>query len=433
VSRRPDDGHAAPADPAQARGDSAGRPTISRRALLTRSGLVAAGAATAGLAGVLGPESTAAAVDDPASAIPFYGPHQAGITTPVQQRLVLAAFDVTGSRADLVDLLAAWTDAAARLTAGEPLEGATGAEDPPSDTGEAAGLPASRLTLTLGFGPTLFDDRLGRGARRPAAREPLPPFPGDALAPARSDGDLCIQACADDPQVAFHAVHNLTRLGLGTVQLRWMQSGFGPTASAGPSRATPRNLLGFRDGTRNLDVTDPGALRRHVWVQAGSDQAWMTGGTYLVARRIRTHLEQWDRSPLAEQERTIGRVRATGAPLGSRHEHDPVDLAALDSHGMPHIPDGAHIRQAAPATNHGAALLRRGYSYADGMDPASGELDAGLLFLCFQQDPRTQFVAIQQRLAGQDALHEYLTHTASALFACPPGARPGRPWGHGLI
>jgi len=191
-------------------------------------------------------------------------------------------------------------------------------------------------------------------------------------------------------------------------------------------------IYGFRDGTDNLVPTDAGAMAAHVWV-GGGDRAWMRGGSYLVARRIRVRLEAWDRSTLGDQERTIGRVKATGAPIGSALERDPVDLEALDSFGALRIPSGAHIRVAAPSTNHGAAILRRGYSFADGVDPSTGELDAGLFFLCFQKDPTTQFVPIQQRLAGQDSLTTYLVHTGSGVFACPPGTAPGRPWGHGLV
>jgi deferrochelatase/peroxidase EfeB len=301
------------------------------------------------------------------------------------------------------------------------------------DTGEGLDLPASRLTLTVGYGPSLFDGRFGLASKRPAALVELPAFPGDALDPTRSDGDLCIQACADDTQVAFHAVHNLTRIALGTATLRWIQFGFGRTAAPGAGAATPRNLLGFKDGTDNLVSTSEGAMSAHVWVDDHTDQAWMTGGTYLVARRIRTHLEAWDRSTLRDQERTIGRVKGSGAPLGRTAERDPVDLAALDSSGAPRIPVDAHIRLAAPASNHGAALLRRGYSFADGIDPATGQLDSGLFFLCFQKDPTRQFIPVQQKLAGQDALARYLVHTGSAVFACPPGTAPGRPWGHGLL
>jgi deferrochelatase/peroxidase EfeB len=287
--------------------------------------------------------------------------------------------------------------------------------------------------VTVGYGPSLFDGRFGLAAKRPRALVDLPGFAGDALDPSTSGGDLCIQACADDPQVAFHAVHNLARIALGTATIRYLQVGFGRTASAGTGSVAPRNLLGFRDGTNNLDPTDPDAMRRFVWVDDDSDQRWMLGGSYLVARRIRIHLEAWDRSTLGDQEQTIGRVKATGVPLGATAEDAPLDLSYLDRVGEPRIPEDAHIRVAAPVTNHGAAILRRGYSFVDGVDPTTGELDAGLFFVCFQKSPTDQYVQIQQRLAGQDALSQYLVHTGSGIFACPPGTGPGRPWGHGLL
>ena len=406
-------------------------PAFSRRRLLAGTGLAGAAAvAAAALPGSAGADPTVGASG---ATIPFHGAHQQGIATPEQARMVFASFDVTTDRAGLATTLADWTDAAEQLTAGRPLAGPADTFAPPADTGEATDLPASRLTLTLGYGPTLFDDRFGLATRRPAVLVDLPAFAGDALDPSRSGGDLCIQACADDAQVAFHAVHTLARLGLGAVTLRWMQVGFGRTASPGGGGGTPRNLLGFKDGTDNLVPTDDGAMDRHVWVPHHTDQPWMSGGTYLVARRIRVHLEAWDRSTLGDQERTIGRVKSTGAPLGKSAERDAVDLGALDSLGEPRIPAGAHIRVAAPATNHGAAILRRGYSFADGLDPTSGELDAGLFYVCFQQDPTRPFVPIQQRLADQDSLTEYLVHTGSGVFACPPGTSPGSPWGHGLL
>lgn len=405
---------------------------LSRRQMLAGSGLATAAlVAAAGTSTVAGADPTSSG---PGTTEPFHGPHQGGIATPEQARLVFAAFDVTGTDpAALARLLTTWTRAAEQMTAGQALAGASGTFAPPMDTGEATDLPAARLTLTVGFGTTLFDGRFGLSARRPTALADLPAFPGDALEPGRSGGDLCIQACADDPQVAFHAIHNLARLGLGTVTLRYLQVGFGRTASAGGSSTTPRNLLGFKDGTDNLVPSDAGAMDRFVWVDGASDQSWMHGGSYLVARRIRVHLEAWDRSTLGDQERTIGRAKGTGAPLGSTHERDPVDLAALDDFGAAKIPDTAHIRAAAPSTNHGAAILRRGYSFADGVDPATGELDAGLFFICFQRDPANQFVRIQRRLANQDALTTYLSHAGSGLFACPPGPEVRRPWGHGLV
>ncbi len=409
---------------------------LSRRRLLTGTGLATAGV----IAAATGTARASATPTDPASdpagtatVAPFRGAHQAGITTPEQSRLVFATFDVTAVGTDqLRELLAGWTAAAARLTAGENVDGPGGAFAPPPDTGEALGLGPASLTITVGFGPTLFDGRYGLAARRPAALVDLPPFAGDALQAQYSGGDLCIQACADDAQVAFHAIHNLTRLALGSATLRTLQVGFGRTA-AGGSGATPRNLLGFRDGTANLDPGDDTAMNRFVWVDKASDQPWMNGGTYLVARRVRIHLEAWDSSTLGDQEQTIGRVKASGAPLGGTSESDPVDLSASGPDGQPLIPDSAHIRVASPSLNGGQALLRRGYSFADGVDPRSGELDAGLFFVCFQKDPRRQFIPIQTRLSGSDALAGYLIHTGSGIFACPPGVGGNRSWGSGLL
>jgi deferrochelatase/peroxidase EfeB len=408
------------------------RPAFSRRQLLAGTGLAGAAVVVAGTAG------SAAAAPPPVGAgatgtHPFHGDHQSGIATPEQARMVFATFDVTTDKAGLAQMLATWTGAAATMADGRALTGSTQSSAPAADTGEAVGLPPSRLTVTLGYGPTLFDDRFGLAGLRPRALVDLPAFAGDQLDPTRSGGDLCVQACADDPQVAFHAVHNLARLGLGSAVLRHVQLGFGRTASAGVGDATPRNLLGFKDGTDNLVGSDPTAMQEFVWVDDAADQPWMVGGSYLVARRIRVHLEAWDRSTLDDQQQTIGRVKGSGAPLGRTDEHAPLDLAGLDSFGAPRIPDSAHVRLAAPATNHGAAILRRGYSFVDGVDPTTGELDAGLFFICFQKRPADQFVPIQQRLAAQDALAQYLVHTGSGIFACPPGTAPDRPWGQGLV
>ncbi len=394
--------------------------------------MATAAVVTGGSIPASGADTTAGSVNG--STVPFYGEHQAGVATPEQSRMVFAAYDVTApDAAGLRALLEEWTQAAARMTAGQQLDGPQGDFAPPPDTGEALDLSPSRLTVTVGFGPSLFDDRFGLGSRRPEALIDLPAFPGDELDPTRSGGDLCIQACADDPQVAFHAVHDLTRLALGSATVRYLQLGFGRTAGSGAKSPSPRNLLGFRDGTDNLVPSDTGSMDRFVWVDDRTDQRWMSGGTYLIARRIRIHLESWDRSTLGEQERTIGRIKATGAPLGGQHEYDPVDLGTLAADGTFVVPYDAHIRVASPDTNHGAAILRRGYSFADGVDPISGELDAGLFFICFQKDPANQFVPVQQRLALQDALTRFVLHTGSGIFACPPGVAQGEHWGHGLL
>jgi deferrochelatase/peroxidase EfeB len=225
-------------------------------------------------------------------------------------------------------------------------------------------------------------------------------------------------------------VRNLTRLARGVAILRWTQQGFGRTSSTTTAQATPRNLMGFKDGTNNLRTDLPG-FEPQVWVPEEDGPAWMVGGSYLVVRRIRIHIEVWDRSSLLDQTRTIGRTKVEGAPLGATREHDRLDLAAMKD-GEPVIPVDAHVRLANQDAN-GIHLLRRGYSFTDGIKPATGQLDAGLFFLAYQRDPRTQFVPLQQRLAG-DALNEYIQPVGSALFAVPPGSPgPGQALGRALF
>jgi deferrochelatase/peroxidase EfeB len=393
---------------------------FTRRRLLFCAGAGGLAAAAGGGGFALGRET---APDDghAEQIVAFHGEHQAGIATAAQDRLHFAAFDVQdGLRAgDLRALLREWSSAAERMTAGRLVGDDAGEQlAPPADTGEALGLTPARLTVTFGLGPSLFDDRFGLAASRPAPLRDLPPLPGDELDPGRSGGDLCAQACADDPQVAFHAVRNLARIGRGAVTVRWSQLGFGRTSSTSRAQATPRNLLGFKDGTRNLKAEDAADLARHVWVAGdrAGEPAWLRGGTYLVARRIRMLIEVWDRASLGDQEQTIGRHKASGAPLGGREEFDAPNLARL--------PADSHVRLAAPASNAGVALLRRGYSFTDGLDDRLGQLDAGLFFLSFQRDPDA-FVRVQRRLGSTDALNEYIKHVGSGVWAIPPGARRG--------
>ncbi|MFE0081915.1 iron uptake transporter deferrochelatase/peroxidase subunit [[Kitasatospora] papulosa] len=407
-------------------GEPAGVTAPSRRALLGWGGAgLARGAEAAGgaVAAVRSGGGTEPASDNGA-AVPFHGAHQAGIATAVQDRLHFAAFDVTTKdRAELIALLGEWTRAAERMTAGRAVgEGAYGgaAEAPPDDTGEALGLRPSRLTLTIGFGPSLFaKDRFGLEDRRPEALVDLPKFPGDNLDAARSGGDLCVQACADDPQVAVHAIRNLARIGMGRTAVRWSQLGFGKTSSTTPGTQTPRNMMGFKDGTRNIAGTDEAALTKHVWAGAADGTDWMAGGSYLVARRIRMHIETWDRAPLQEQEDIFGRDKGEGAPVGKAKERDEPFLKAM-------LPT-AHVRLAHPDSNDGATILRRGYSFTDGTD-GLGRLDAGLFFLAYQRDVRRGFIPVQRRLAASDALNEYIQHVGSAVFAVPPGVRDADDW-----
>jgi deferrochelatase/peroxidase EfeB len=409
---------------------------VKRRHAIGLGAVGIAGAGAGLAASRLLPEPAAHAADPAAEAIEFYGAHQAGIVTPAQDRLHFAAFDViTSDREELVELLKAWTAAAARMCGGDYAGpgGAVGGDvyAPPEDTGEAQGLPASGLTLTIGFGPSLFQDadgadRFGIAAKRPDALAELPGFPLDDLDPAISGGDLCIQACANDPQIAVHAVRNLARIGFGTVSIRWSQLGFGRTSSTSQAQATPRNLMGFKDGTANLKAEDGDLLDEHLWVGDGDGADWLAGGSYLVARRIRMMVETWDRTSLTEQEAIFGRDKSEGAPLSGGSEFDEPDFDA-ERDGAPAIPVNAHVRLAHPSSNDGARLLRRGYSFVDGSDEL-GRLNAGLFFIAYQRDPATGFIPVQQALAKSDTLNEYIKHTSSALFACPPGVADGSDW-----
>jgi deferrochelatase/peroxidase EfeB len=407
---------------------------ISRRHLLASAGIGAAGIGLGGVGYVVGQDSAEASGDGTGS-VPFYGEHQAGIDTPAQDRLHFAAFDLlTESRAELRELMREWSRAAAEMTAGEMI-GDVNDEllAPPDDTGETVGLMPSNLTVTFGFGPGLFErPRLGLAGQRPAALKPIPPLPADELDALESGGDICVQACSDDPQVAFHAIRNLARIGRGTVAMRWSQLGFGRTSSTSRSQDTPRNLMGMKDGTANIRAEDTEAMRRHVWLGSGDGPGWMRGGSYVVTRRIRMLLEVWDRSSLEDQEQTIGRHKYSGAPLGRSDEFDPLPLDAQVD-GRPLIPVDAHVRLASASANDGERILRRGYSFTDGVDERLGELEAGLFFIAFQRDPEKQFVAIQRRLGSHDALNEYIKHVGSAVFAVPPGASKGGYVGQTLL
>lgn len=422
---------------------------------LTRRGLLGSAAATGGGLVLAGGGYAVGAGTDPGDAagtragagtgrVPFHGRHQSGILTAQQDRLHFAAFDLISDRPqDVRDLLRTWTAMAARLQAGLPADEDAGSElAPPTDTGEAAGLLTSRLTVTIGLGPGLFrdpdgGDRMGLARRAPRVLRPLPALPGDELQAAISGGDLCVQACADDPQVAFHAVRNLARAARGVAVMRWSQLGFGRTSSTSRAQETPRNLLGFKDGTNNITAEDPRAeLDASVWHDpADRGAAWMTGGSYLVSRRIRMLIEVWDRASLQDQEVTIGRHKLSGAPLGERRERDPLPLDRRGADGEPVIPVSAHVRLAAPEVNDGIRILRRGYSFTDGFDAQLGQLDAGLFFLAYMRDPGRQFVPLQTRLGRQDKLNEYIKHVSSAVFAIPPGIpdRPGRFLADGLF
>jgi len=382
---------------------------MDRREFLKKAGIGGAGLAL-GLSGAsaffANKEHGSKQIADGQEEISFYGKHQAGITTPMQKNIYFVVLDLrTTDKNELIQLFKDWTDYSQKLVNGELVKkDGSNALLPPSDTGETVGLNPYRLTLTFGVSAS-FLTKLGLEKKRPKLFRDLPAFPKEQLREQYTGGDIVIQACADDEQVAFHAVRNLIRKGRNKVTMKWSQSGF---AAIGDRMETPRNLFGFKDGTAN--VTTEKDFDKVVWADS---QDWMKNGSYMAVRRIIMHLETWDRTNLQEQENTFGRYKESGAPFGKQNEFDEVDLSLL--------PVDSHVRLAKEVD---LPILRRSYSYSDGIDPKTGQFDAGLLFIAFQKDPDS-FVKIQTNLGADDKMNEYVTHIGSGLFACFGGVKEG--------
>ena len=382
---------------------------MDRREFLKKAGIGGAGLAL-GLSGAsaffANKEHGSRNIADGQEEISFYGKHQAGITTPMQKNIYFVVLDLrTTDKNELIQLFKEWTDYSQKLVNGELVKkDGSNALLPPSDTGETVGLNPYRLTLTFGVSAS-FLTKLGLEKKRPKLFRDLPAFPKEQLREQYTGGDIVIQACADDEQVAFHAVRNLIRKGRNKVTMKWSQSGF---AAIGDRMETPRNLFGFKDGTAN--VTTEKDFDKVVWADS---QDWMKNGSYMAVRRIIMHLETWDRTNLQEQENTFGRYKESGAPFGKKNEFDEVDLSLL--------PVDSHVRLAKEVD---LPILRRSYSYSDGIDPKTGQFDAGLLFIAFQKDPDS-FVKIQTNLGADDKMNEYVTHIGSGLFACFGGVKEG--------
>ncbi|MET9376236.1 iron uptake transporter deferrochelatase/peroxidase subunit [Streptomyces sp. NPDC002992] len=414
---------------------------ISRRRMLGTVG--AAGAAgialgAAGGAGVYaavadsGPSATDAKALTTVGATEamFHGKHQAGITTPLQSRGHLIAFDLApgAGRKEAAALLRRWSATAKALMAGKPST---------DDTGIALDAGPSSLTVTFGFGHSFFG-RTGLTARRPTQLDPLPAFSSDALDPKRSEGDLWVQIGADDALVAFHALRALQKDAGSAAKVRWQMNGFNRSAGATARPMTARNLMGQVDGTGNPKPTDPDFDQRifvpETAAGTGSSgaQEWMAGGSYAVVRRIRMLLDDWEKLPLDQQEKVIGRRKSDGAPLTGGTETTELDLNKVGPDGKLVIPDNAHSRISAPEQNGGAAMLRRPFSFHDGIGP-DGTPDAGLLFICWQADPLRGFVPVQRKLDRGDALSAFVRHEASGLFAVPGGAAEGEYVGQRLL
>lgn len=357
-----------------------------------------------------------------AATVSFYGEHQAGIVTPAQRHIYFLVLDLhTTDLQEIREVFKRWTAYANLLAKGENiLPYGDNPHIPPADTGEADSLNAYNLTLTFGVAPS-FLQKLGLDVQRPPDFADLPAFPRDQIRSELSGGDVCIQSCADDPQVAFHAVRQLVRQARSSVTMKWSQSGFN---AYDHGQDTPRNLFGFRDGSANQET-----LRKAdelIWV---GSPGWLKGGSYLVARKIQMHLETWDRTSLKGQEETFGRGRASGAPMGGKAEFDAADVNARDTKGQYLIPENSHMGL---SKRSGIQLLRRSFSYADGIDPVTGQFDAGLLFVSFQRSPG-QFIGVQAALGRVDRMTEYITHIGSGLFACFGGVSEGQYIGQALL
>ncbi|MFD0076340.1 iron uptake transporter deferrochelatase/peroxidase subunit [Streptomyces sp. NPDC127166] len=411
---------------------------LSRRRLLGvagaagAAGLVAGAAGGVGISAALSGDDTAAGTGSGGSpalttvgstAVMFHGKHQAGITTPLQSRGHLISFDLApgAGRKEAAALLRRWSATAKVLMSGKA---------PAGDTGVALDAGPSSLTVTFGFGRSFFD-RTGLASRRPAELDPLPAFSADALDPRRSEGDLWVQIGADDALVAFHALRAVQKDAGDAARVRWQMNGFNRSAGATAKPMTARNLMGQVDGTGNPKPTDPDFDRR-IFVPAGGGQEWMAGGSYAVVRRIRMLLDDWEKLPLDRQEKVIGRRKSDGAPLTGGSETTALDLNKLGPDGKPVIPDNAHSRISAPEQNGGAAMLRRPFSFHDGIGP-DGTPDAGLLFVCWQADPLRGFVPVQRKLDRGDALSAFIRHEASGLFAVPGGPAEGEYVGQRLL
>jgi dye decolorizing peroxidase len=408
--------------------------TVGRRGVTRRLLLGGAGAAGLVVGGGAGAGIAVAAQDRPtpltsvgAAHIPFEGVHQAGIADPAQARGHLVAFDLASGadRRSAAALLRRWSDAVREMTRpGRP------ATPSPYDDQVADDAGPSSLTVTFGFGRSFFA-RTGLTAQLPEALAPLPDFPADALDRGRSDGDLFVQVGADDALVAFHALRVIQKAARDTATVRWQMNGFNRTPGATSRPRTVRNLMGQIDGTNNPRPDQPDFAAK-VFVPANGSPAWMAGGSYAVFRRIRMLLDSWDHLSVERQEKVIGRRKSDGAPLSGGTETTPVDLEKFNPDGSLAIAGDAHIRVAAAASNGGAAMLRRAFSYHDGIG-SDGTPDAGLLFVAWQADPMRGFVPVQRKLDGGDGLSRFLRHEASGLFAVPGGAGPGEYVGQRLL
>jgi dye decolorizing peroxidase len=400
---------------------------ISRRRLLGTAGATGVVLGTAGAAvGYAAAPSEAAA---PLTSLGtdramFHGKHQPGITDGLQARGHVVAFDLApgAGRKEAAALLRRWSETARRLMAGEP--------SPHGDTDVARDAGPSSLTVTFGFGHSFFA-RTGLEKQRPTALDPLPEFSSDHLDKNRSNGDLWVQIGANDALVAFHALRAIQKDAGRAAKVRWQMNGFNRSPGATSHPMTARNLMGQIDGTRNPKPSEADFDQR-IFVPEKGEPAWMANGSYAVVRRIRMLLDDWEKLSVRAQEDVIGRRKSDGAALSGGTETTAMDLEKTDAKGNLVVPINAHARITRPDQNGGAAMLRRPFSFHDGID-TDGVPDAGLLFICWQADPLRGFVPVQRKLDRGDALSTFIRHESSGLFAVPGGAAEGEYVGQKLL
>ncbi|MQT30420.1 deferrochelatase/peroxidase EfeB [Pseudomonas sp. FSL R10-1350] len=356
----------------------------------------------------------------------FHGQHQNGIVTPRPAAGMLVSFDVLATdRADLERLFRTLNERIAFLTKGGPVT-QVDPKLPPTDSGILGPVVTpDNLTVTVSVGESLFDERYGLGSVKPKHLSRMQGFPNDALEPAFCHGDLSLQFCANTADTNIHALRDIVKNLPDLLLVRWKQEGTvppqAPTKPGVPPQSA-RNFLGFRDGSANPDSNDNTLMNSIVWVQPGSDEPkWAVDGSYQAVRIIRNFVERWDRTPLQEQQSIFGRNKASGAPMDGHHETDVPDYSK-DPEGKVTKLD-AHIRLANPRTAETSKnlILRRPFNYSNGVNK-NGQLDMGLLFICYQSNLENGFIAVQTRLNGEP-LEEYLKPIGGGYFFTLPGVR----------
>ncbi|MCZ4058162.1 iron uptake transporter deferrochelatase/peroxidase subunit [Pantoea sp. LMR881] len=354
---------------------------------------------------------------------PFYGQHQAGIVTPQQASMMLVAFDLLATdKSDLKRLFILLTQRIAFLTQGGPAPRVDNPQLPPQDSGIlGAYISPDNLTITVSVGASLFDQRFGLAPHKPKKLQIMTRFPNDSLDANQCHGDVLLQICANTQDTVIHALRDIIKHTPDLLGVRWRREGFiSDHAARSQGKETPVNLLGFKDGSANPDTQDGALMSQILWVtEDQGEPAWARHGSYQAVRIVRFHVEMWDRTPLGEQQTIFGRDKLSGAPLGMQHERDIPDYTR-DPDGEAIALD-AHIRLANPRTAETASsvMLRRGYSYSAGVT-AAGQLEMGLLFVCYQHDLEKGFITVQKRLNGE-ALEEYIRPTGGGYFYVLPG------------